>query len=381
MEKGGSTVPRFVHIAILLLSPFSALASVPFALPDVEDRDKWAVALSIGDFEIGRTGAGTRVEIESDGPVWTVIAIDEAGEVRTATLPRPTNDQEREEIASVARSLLSDAGRRESVWRQTIDFPSDPESPGNPAQTPEGPPPATATPPNDPPTGLVMEPDPKEKGDNRLVVPEPAIAPVPSHRPPRVSITRVPDVADLEPHDETGPSPWHHRLVGRVSYGLSARPFAGPCGALWVGFGAQVNDVLGVGISGRFTSDARVTGIDHRLRSSDANLWTFARSPIGFVLGLEFGVAVRQFTLERRSVALGVIPVVAVGPGWRINLGMAALEPWFRFQADLRRTQWQVGDDTGDIFWFSADVGLSIVVGGPKAIGDPLFRSHTPGGG
>lgn len=90
----------------MFLLAAAALAAAPFELPADEDTAAWAYALELAGFVAGATGDGPAAELREASGTWQLTVRDRAGRLHVVTVPTPSSNRAREDIAWTAQSLL-----------------------------------------------------------------------------------------------------------------------------------------------------------------------------------------------------------------------------------------------------------------------------------
>src|SRR5689334_16295438 len=93
-----------------------ALAGDRLALPDGERAADWQAPLAVAGLELARsdlrvTGSDKLIRIERAASGWVLRATDAVGTTRTARVPTPQTDADREEVAHLAVALARDLAR------------------------------------------------------------------------------------------------------------------------------------------------------------------------------------------------------------------------------------------------------------------------------
>lgn len=96
---------RLFFIVAVVLLPASAVA-VPFVLPDSEPVEEWRPILEFAQFELGPAGVGPYAQLSSSSGGWLLTVRDVEGSIRQVGVAPPEDAAAREEIASLAFSLL-----------------------------------------------------------------------------------------------------------------------------------------------------------------------------------------------------------------------------------------------------------------------------------
>lgn len=172
---------------MLVLWLTTASAGFPIALPEGEDPDQWAEALSFADLEWSRR-ASLSVQAGSSG--WVIRAVSQDGRVRVLPVERPVSAEDREAIAVLARGLAREL-RLDIRPEDLATLPAAPPPP----PLPPPPPPAIVQPP-----AVVVEPPPPPAPRSPA---EPREAPEPVEPEPTVPVEPEP----LVPVELSPPSP------------------------------------------------------------------------------------------------------------------------------------------------------------------------------
>src|SRR4051794_23467741 len=83
-----------------------AQCAVPVQLPAQEKPADWQQALSLAGLAPGAPGDGAWVEVVAGPTQWTVRVRDTRGVVHEAPIPPPVSEQDREDLAWLAASLV-----------------------------------------------------------------------------------------------------------------------------------------------------------------------------------------------------------------------------------------------------------------------------------
>lgn len=153
-----------------------AAAGEPVSLPEGQDPALWRVPFALAGLEVAQ-GSDARIRIDQTASGWVLRARGPDGVVRTARVIVPDTPAEREEVAFLARGLLT------TIQAQQTGAPGLPAPVKVPPPPPPPPPPisAVATAEQDPPARIsarpVPAPRPEIQPEPVQPAPEPALAP------------------------------------------------------------------------------------------------------------------------------------------------------------------------------------------------------------
>jgi len=351
-------------LLLALVLPHLALA-VPVVLPAGEDLDAWRPYLELVGFErvSGQTSSTPRVEFRVEPSGWLVLATDADGAVRIRNVAAPQSARDREDLVSVANSLLNPPQWTEPSWDELAGaLPGGGDVFEAPLTVPQEPPPSTPTfdapsrppaPPRPQPVAVVPAPV--------LPVPEPTpITPEPPPLPPspqpitpspRPTLPAAPAFPERAPERDyrtgTTTAPVSTVATGRAQLGSWVRAGASYAGrqgvagglGLDVSAGLVVDGALRVGAELSGMTPARIPGIEGKRTSSDLDLGVllnYVQPAIGMMFGVQGGVGWRMFESEGALFAAVVTPWFAPVVGWDIRLGRLPLhiEPYGTVRID-----------------------------------------------
>jgi hypothetical protein len=371
--------PRALVSACVLawagLFPAFATAGVPVVLPAGEDAARWLPYFAVVDFELSttRAGPGPRIELRSGPAGWEVVALTAEGVVQIRQVPAPVSARDREDLVSVAHSLLSPPSWVEPSWDElasalpgggdVFESPLDLPLP-RPAPTP-GPVPASSPPPSAPvpavaatpaPAGPAAGPppsDPAAQGPastatsaNEPLTPpaepssdpvEPlttASAPVAAPLPPGSALV-VPSTLTL-PAPPPRAEPWI-----RTGAAYAGRQGVNGGVGLDLAGGVLIDRSLRIGVEVAGMSPARIGGIPGDRTSGDIDvglLLNYVAPTLGLMFGVQGGYGWRVFESEGAPFAAKGTAWFAPVIGWDIPLGRLPLrlEPYGAVRVDTR---------------------------------------------
>ncbi|MDP2306548.1 MAG: hypothetical protein Q8P18_11045 [Pseudomonadota bacterium] len=314
---------RQMTLALLLhLLAAHAAAAVPVRLPAQERVADWQEALTIAGLAVGVPGEGPWVDVSAGPTAWTVRVRDLDGVVHVTPVAPPLSEQDREDVAMLAASLL-----------QPVAVPSPVKAPVKvmaPVRTP---------PPVVPPPVPVPEPEPVPPAP--VPVPEPAPAPV-----------VAPARATFQP---------------RVGLAVELRPWSTPTGIVWAELQRVADTPLRPSLGGSLAAPADLPQIAGDVRYWSGEVWVgawyAAPSPIRFDFGATLGVAGRSFSKDGEPVGLAWIPVFSsrVEVPLQVAPGLV-IEPGVHMQLDARQIHLaSIQNDTSNRFGdWSARVGIAL---------------------
>ncbi len=293
-------------LVLLLLAAAQAASAVPVRLPPQERAADWQEALAIAGLAVGVPGEGPWVELVPGTGTWTVRVRDLAGVVHDARVQPPVTEQDREDLAMLAASLL-----------QPVVAPK---------------PVKVVTPP---------PPPPKPKPKPVVVEPAPVVSSPPEPVPP-------PPAPEPEPVPEPAPPP--PSFQPRVGAAAEVRPWSNPNGVFWaeVQLVGQPPIRPAVGLSLTTLADLPQISDDVRYWSGElwAGAWYAAPAPLRFDFGVTAGVAMRSFLKDGAPIGLAWIPVVSTRVEVPIQAGpRLVVEPGVHLQLDAREVDLRSEED------------------------------------
>lgn len=337
---------------MLCVAPAVAADGVTVELPPGEGAVAWRGPLELAGLSLAPEAGLATVRIEEAGGLWRVAVVDGP----SVTVPAPTSEAAREEVALLARALarsLAPLERPDGTLTRPV-----PPRPPRPA------PPVRRAPPADlPPVDPVLTWDPLGALDPVVVVRAPVAEPLPT--PPRAP--RTPPIA--------------------IALGTALRPGTAPALAAdlrvdalgadgWAG-GVELGATLPRSVDVAPAPDVGVVPPDRRVWDLRAGaVASFAPSPRLRAEALA-GAAFRAFRHERRAIGEVLVPFVgggvALSVGGRLSLGAR-----LRGLVDLRPVT--LVDEAGAARRLApVEVGLALVIGS-RGSGDPDRRVPTPPG-
>ena len=361
------------------LTVTAAHAGVPVALPASETADRWHDAFDVAGLEVAVDRDRADVRIEAGDGYWRLVALQYGSPMRAVTVQAPTHEEERLEVAFLARALS-----RSIEPSEAPDLAIEAPPPAVPEWfAPVAPPPAPLPVPVE-----VVEPDAEPKAPVIEVVepepaepePEPAPEPAPEPEPPP-----VPEAAPPVPEPESD------RERRRRELDLRYPPLALSAGGAWRGpvtaaaaeFGLQI----AVGRTGPFlwAADAGAT-TDRRMFLVNMSEVFRNYNDLRFGAAVTFeltrikpellaGVARRAFSQENRLVQEMIAPYA--GAGIEVNAG-GAFAPGLRVRglADLRGMQFVDADGRrASMSRFDFSVAFVVRI---RPSSDPFRPAATP---
>jgi hypothetical protein len=338
-------------VLAVLWSTASAAEPTAVSLPDGVPADEWRAALALVGLTVGPTDSGPAVRLVDEGDTWTVHVRAADGRRRSASVPEPVDEEDREAVAALAHSLLRAAP---DVALPAL-FPLPPRAPAPPVRAP-APPQARVTAP--PPAAVPPVPPP---------IPNPPSPSLPAQPPWGVADRRPPDPVATwwpETHDAVASPPTERarpRLFAwtSASGGAALRPGqpAGPCVDLAAGSGLGWMR-LGIGVGS--TARVALTSVDPDVAVAVATARAeLLFAPPGATLGAGVGVDRRSFA-EADAVSIVAMPWVAATAGLPFALtGGWELGPWLAVAHDLRRVEVRMdGFQLGRLPTTTASVGV-----------------------
>lgn len=309
---------------LLLVAPGLARAAVgvPVRLPAHERAADWQEALTIAGLTVGVPGDGAWVDVSVGPTSWTVRVRDLDGVVHVTPVAPPVSEQDREDLAMLAASLL-----------QPVAVPTSLKAAAKEAAATAAPPPVK--PPSRPAT-------------------TPAAAALPG--PPSAEVSVI-----VPPSEPTA----HARLEARVGLAAEIRLWSVPTGLVWTDVQWVGSSPLRPSVGGSLAAPAALPRIAGSVSYWSAELWAgawyAAPAPLRFDFGVTLGLAGRSFSKSGEPVGIAWIPVfstrlevpILVTPGLLI-------EPGVHIQLDARQVHLESRQtDTTDRFadW-SARVGI-----------------------
>jgi len=373
---------------LVALQAGTAWAGTPVVLPRSEDPNLWAPHLPLVDFDLATDASpqGPRVEFVVDGVQWIVVATGADGEVRVRAVGRPTSSRDRENLVSIANSLLNPPEWTEPSWDELSTalpgggdvfealpiLPAPPSVPGHVSPTTEEPVTTPQLHPLDvsqlplpaPSEGLLNGPSAVAGAPiaplQSQPTPQPQTAdPVPQDSPPQPSSPQpsgsVPTLAGQPPANP----PRRPATVVDTPLRLSVPPpprvqpwvrsgaaYAGRQGvAAGIGVdlagGVIIDRSLRVGVEIAGMSPARINGLSGKRTSGDIDiglLLNYVHPRIGLMFGVQGGYGFRIFESEGAPFAAVGTGWFAPVIGWDIPLGKLPLqlEPYGTVRVDTR---------------------------------------------
>ena len=343
----------------------AAHAGVPVALPASETAARWHDAFEVAGLEVAVDASRADVRIETGDGYWRLVALQNGSPMRAVTVQAPTHEEERLEVAFLARAL---ARSLEPV--EAPDLSVEPPPPPVPDWFEPPPPPAPAPAPAPVPTEVV-EPEPE---------PEP-----PPPEPPPPEPEPEPEPAPVTPELEPEPEP------PRRDLDLRYPPLAMSAGGAWRGpatsaaaeFGLQIGVARTGpflwGVDGWATTDRRTFVIDggyvfrtyNDLRIGGVVQW----EPTWVKPEILAGVGRRAFSQEGSLVKEMIAPYAGVGV--EINAG-GVFAPGFRARTlvDLRGMR-LIDEDGNEASMPRFDFSIAFVVR-IRPSSDPFRPAPTP---
>ena len=308
-------------IALLLGAP--AWAAVALKLPAGEDPLPWAPYFALVGFEAQSSlpASGPWVELVAADDGWLVQVRTADGTLSSRSVSAPASARDREQIVSVANSLLNPPTWTEPSWTDlaVVVPPAPPEEP-----VPE-------------PAMLVTTPTP-------TVAPAPEPVPVPAEPvvivepPPEPPIPVTPEPVAPQPPPVVEPLPSNLRTDGvarvgssRSDYGPWVRGGGGvgfrgggpPGGLIEVAGGLAIMEHwrLGIGLELTTPTTLDALGGERRFGSVDPSVVVATRIPrVGTMVSIRGGPGWRLFE-EQGAIFKGVaVPWVGAELGWDIRL-------------------------------------------------------------
>lgn len=276
-----------------LLAAAQAAAAVPVRLPAQERVADWQEALTIAGLAVGVPGEGPWVEVTVGATSWTVRVRDLDGVVHVTPVAPPRTEQDREDLAMLAASLL-----------QPVAIPAPVKVAVKVVPPPPRPAPRVTTPP--------------------VSVPEPVPVPVP--------------VEVVAPAPEPVPATFQ----ARVGVAAELRPWSAPTGLVWAELQRVGESPLRPALGASLAAPAdlpQITG-DVRYWSGEVwvGAWYAAPEPLRFDFGVTFGVAARSFSKDGEPVGVAWIPVLSTRLEVPILVAPGLLvEPGVHMQLDARQ--------------------------------------------
>lgn len=103
---------NLLSLILFMLLPLGARAgatAVPIFLPPNEDPLAWETVLDVAGLEIGRPGEGPYIVVTDIGASWILLVRARDGTIQRVETSPPRQDEDREELAFLAASLLEPA--------------------------------------------------------------------------------------------------------------------------------------------------------------------------------------------------------------------------------------------------------------------------------
>lgn len=339
---------RLLLLLIALAVPTSALA-VPFVLPESESIEAWRAALEFAQFEAGPAAAGPYAELSRSAEGWRLTVRDVDGATREVAVAEPSSAASREEIASLAFSLLQPSNLPGS---EPSDAPEEEEAPDE----------ASADP-------VAEDEVPAEEVPDEPVAEEPITEEVPGSEEStsaEVSIDRPPVPGGIRVGG------WI-TAAGGVDFRQRVRvgAFFEVGGGVALGAGFR----LGAQVSAKPPSrlllparDAAVVATSWDLGVGAVLRWT-PDLPVGPVLGVGVGALRRAHLVDRAPVGAFWHARLAVDAGLSIRVApWARIEPMAQFQFDLVPSH-PLGEPRADlppIPVFGLAAGLAVTISSPR---------------
>jgi hypothetical protein len=309
--------------ALLLAAP--AWAGVALKLPVGEDPLPWAPYLALVGFETQSSlpAAGPWVELVAGDDGWQVQVRTANGTLSSRSVGAPVSARDREQIVSVANSLLNPPTWTEPSWADLAVLPPAVEPdvlPNEPAVLVQvaTPAPSVAQPPEPAPAAVepvaVVEPPPEPPTP---VAPEPVAPQPPPLVEPLPSNLRTDGVARV------GSSPSRFGPWVRGGGGVGLRAGGPPSGLIEVAGGLAVMEHwrMGAGLEITTPSTLDALGGERRFSSVDPSFVVATRIPkVGTMLSLRGGPGWRLFEEQGAIFKVVAVPWFGGELGWDIRL-------------------------------------------------------------
>lgn len=371
---------------LLLASPVRAVEP-SLALPGGVEPTEWEQALRMAGIELAAPGELASITCLPEPGGWMLVAGGAADSRTVARVPVPGSQQEREELALLAASLMQDLG----LWTGRPTTASGPGGDGDaapqlsppvdfapePAQEsvlqPSSPPPRHETP---APVTAEPLPGPEPLPDTVLTSEEPQIEPGPAAElvaevpppPPEDTPAEQPAEAQSDAPAPSAAPPEQAITTLWVSTGSGLRLRAGLdpgwYGAL--GLGLLGWDAWWLGLQGGLTSPR---ALDATERLEDVAEWCLGGSlhwspsqrRLAPVVGLEIGNAWRRYSMGEAPPVRHTVLLGGIEAGLEMRRGSWSLAPQLGLQIDLDRTEIHLGE--GEVAPLSRVQGeVSVVV-------------------
>jgi len=386
---------RRVPGALLLFCLLIALpaSAIPILLPPGEDADDWAPYLALVDLQMAQRpqATGAQVELLVGASDWVIRVRGVDGVTRERRVPPPSTPRDREDVVTIADSLLDPPTWTEPSWDELASAlpgggdvfeaagelpilppaPAPEPKPKPPPEPPPAPPVAVVTPvppleplpvapeapaePVEPAGGVEVAESTTTSPDPDPAKPDPTGAPLPEElpEPSRTPASNPALTADLDAvripeGPRRRPAPWAR---GGVAY--AGRQNIAPGLAVDVAGGVLFDRALRVGLEVSFMNPARITNIAGNRTSGDIDVGLvlqYVQPTIGLMFGVQLAVGVRTF--EKDGAPFTSLATFTPGAevGWNVPLGRLplALEPFGHAQIDTRRIELFIDSADGD---------------------------------
>lgn len=361
--------------ALLCLLAALPASAIPVLLPAGESVEDWGPYLALVDLQpTSRPQAsGAQVELLVGASDWVIRVRGIDGVTRERRVPPPTTPRDREDIVTIADSLLDPPTWTEPSWDElasalpgggdVFEAPADlPVLPPAPAPEPT-PPPIRRPPPASVPAPQPPAPEPPEPSVAEEPVAAVAPAPVPDEpeaplpedppEPPRTVADNPALTADLDTirvaeTPRKRPAAWAR---GGIAY--AGRQNIAPGMGFDVAGGVLFDRALRVGLEVAFMNPAKITNIAGDRTSGDIDVGLvlqYVQPTIGLMFGVQLALGVRTF--EKDGAPFTSLATFTPGAevGWNIPLGRLplALEPFGHAQIDTRRIELFIESADGD---------------------------------
>jgi hypothetical protein len=288
----------------------SAEAGVPIRLPAQERVADWQEALTIAGLSPGTPGDGAWVDVTVGATVWTLRVRDLAGVLHDATVAPPRTEQEREDVALLAASLLQPVA-------VPVRVAAAPPPPVKPTPRPP-PPPAPAWPPAAEVPVVVAAPEP-------VVVAPPPAPPAPEAAAPPA-------------------------FEGRVGLAGEVRPWSVPTALVWGEVQLVGSSPIRPAIGGSLTAPAGIPLITDDVHYWSGEVWVgawyAADAPVRFDLGVTLGAAARTFLKDDLAMGVAWIPVFSTRVEAPLRVApWLVVEPGVHLLVDTREVDLQSDED------------------------------------
>ena len=311
-------------LTLLLLLPGLAAAGTPFVLPPGERIGDWTPHLSEVDFELtAGVGDGASVEVQAVGERWLLRIVDVHGARSERWLDPPATSLGREDLVSLAYSLVHPPGSAAPSWSELAANLPAVEPAAEPVPPPRAePPPARPAPEPEPepappevvavvePPPPAPEPVPEPEEPDPFEVPEEELPPPSTPAPPPSTYESV-ALDGVAATDRWRPGPWVRAGGAAVLRGGVTPSAMGQFGAGLRLHYRGLPEALRLGVELGVTTPARYLGLDSDPTRRDVDL--------GAVFGFDFP------SLPRFRLPLVV--AARAGIGWRIFEGGGEVAP------------------------------------------------------